>query len=442
MSRTSPHAKRAAVAGLMGAVVDWYDFFLYGIVAGLLFNDLFFPEVSPTVGTLAAWATFGVGFLFRPLGGIVFGHFGDRVGRKKMLVLTIVIMGLASTLIGLLPTYGEVGIWAPVLLVALRAVQGFAVGGEWGGAALMAVESAPRKWRSLYGSGVQVGASVGLLLATAAIKIVSGRLPEADFQQWGWRVPFVFSAALVIVGLIVRISVEESTVFTERIAARSKDQPLRLPLLAAIKANPGGFLAIIGLRFVELFTFYGVTTFGVSYGTAEFGLNRDSMLTVNLVVGAAAIVTIPVFAYLADRYGRGTIYAWGAGLGVLGSLPFFVALQSGSMVLILVASILLVNGAHDMAVSVQQSLFTDMFGAEYRYSGAGVGYQLASAIGGGFTPLIAGVLVLWADGGWYLVAMYMLIGCGISFTVAIGLNANRTMDDAPEPTKPPARATF
>ncbi|MDX3697040.1 MFS transporter [Streptomyces europaeiscabiei] len=297
----------------------------------------------------------------------------------------------------------------------------------------------PRKWRNLYSSGVQVGASVGLLLATAVIKVVSGRLPESDFQQWGWRVPFLLSVALVIVGLIVRVTVEESSSFTEQVATRPKDQRLRLPLLAAIKSYPAGFFAIIGLWFVELLTFYGVTTFGVSYGTVEFGLDRDRMLEINLVVGAVAIVTIPVFAYLADRYSRGSVYAWGAGLGVFVSLPFFVALQSGSMVLIVVASILLVNGAHDMAVSVQQSLFADMFGAEFRYSGAGVGYQLASAIGGGFTPLIFGVLVLWADGDWILVALYMMIGCGISFTVAIGLHPNRTVDDAPGLTKSPAR---
>ncbi|MDN0199475.1 shikimate transporter [Streptomyces sp. S.PNR 29] len=417
-------ARRAAIASFMGAVVDWYDFFLYGIVAGLLFGDLFFPDASPAVGTLAAWATFGVGFLFRPLGGIVFGHFGDRLGRKRMLVLTMLIMGAASTLIGVLPTYAQAGLWAPVLLVVLRAAQGFAVGGEWGGAALMAVENAPAKWRSLYSSGVQIGASVGLLLATLITKVMSGTTSDAAFRSWGWRVPFLVSAALVIVGLIIRARVEESEVFTEKVAAMSENDRPRLPLIAAVRSNPKGFFAIIGLRLVELFTFYGVTTFGLAYGTDELGLNRDSLLNVNLAVGGLAILTIPAFAYLADRFGRRRVYCWGSLVGVVSAVPYFWAMESGSLLAIVGCAVLLVNIAHDMAVSVQQSLFTDMFGPEYRYSGAGVGYQLASAVGGGFTPFIAGSLVLWAGGGWSLVAAYLAVGCAISFLVALRLRGD------------------
>ncbi|MEU9173502.1 shikimate transporter [Streptomyces sp. NPDC048420] len=443
MSRTqrsaggSGLARRAAIASFMGAVVDWYDFFLYGIVAGLLFGDLFFPDASPAVGTLAAWATFGVGFLFRPLGGIVFGHFGDRLGRKRMLVLTMLIMGLASTLIGVLPTYAQAGIWAPVLLVLLRATQGFAVGGEWGGAALMAVENAPKRWRSLYSSGVQVGASVGLLLATLITKVMSGTTSDAAFRAWGWRIPFLVSAALVIVGLVIRARVEESPVFTEKVAAMSETAKPRLPLIAAVRSNPAGFFAIIGLRFVELFTFYGVTTFGLSYGTDELGMNRDSLLDVNLAVGGLAVVTIPAFAYLADRYGRRRVYCWGALIGAVSAVPYFWAMESGSMLLIVVCAVLLVNVAHDMAVSVQQSLFTDMFGAEYRYSGAGVGYQLASAVGGGFTPLIAGSLVIWAGGGWSLVAAYVALGCLVSFLIALRLPG---VDTAKASAAVPAKA--
>ncbi len=416
--------------------MDWYDFFLYGIVAGLLFNELFFPDVSPAVGTLAAWATFGVGFLFRPLGGIVFGHFGDRLGRKKMLVLTMLIMGLASTLIGVLPTHAQAGLWAPFLLVVLRAAQGFAVGGEWGGAALMAVENAPAKWRSLYSSGVQVGASVGLLLATMITKVMSGSLSDEAFRSWGWRVPFLVSAVIVVIGLVVRAKVEESEVFTSEVAGLAKDDKPRMPLIAAIRSNPKGFFAIIGLRLVELFTFYGVTNFALSYGTAEFGLNRDNLLNINLAVGGLAIVTIPAFAYLADRYSRRSVYVWGAVLGVAGSVPFFWALESGSMVLIIVCAVLLVNGAHDMAVAVQQSLFTEMFGPEYRYSGAGVGYQLASVVGGGFTPFVLSSLVLWAGGGWYLVAGYFTLGCLISLVVALRMGGGRT--EAHSETRPEA----
>ncbi|MGW3124593.1 shikimate transporter [Streptomyces sp. NPDC001107] len=433
-------AKRAAIASFMGAVVDWYDFFLYGIVAGLLFGDLFFPGASPAVGTLAAWATFGVGFLFRPLGGIVFGHFGDRLGRKRMLVLTMLIMGVASTLIGVLPTYAQAGVWAPVLLVLLRAAQGFAVGGEWGGAALMAVENAPAKWRSLYSSGVQVGASFGLLLATLITKIMSGTTSDAAFRSWGWRVPFLVSAALVIVGLIVRARVEESEVFIRQVAAKAEDARPRVPLIAAVKSNPKGFFAIIGLRLVELFTFYGVTTFGLAYGTGELGLNRDSLLNVNLAVGGLAVLTIPGFAYLADRFGRRRVYCWGALAGAVSAVPYFWAMESGSMVLIVVCAVLLVNLAHDMAVSVQQSLFTDMFGPEYRYSGAGVGYQLASAIGGGFTPFIASSLVIWAGDGWGLVAGYITLGCAVSFLVALRMRGDDVTAGAPKGVRDHAAA--
>jgi MHS family shikimate/dehydroshikimate transporter-like MFS transporter len=422
-------AKRAAIASFIGAVVDWYDFFLYGIVAGLLFGDLFFPDADPAVGTLAAWATFGVGFLFRPLGGVVFGHFGDRLGRKRMLVLTMLIMGLASTLIGVLPSYAQAGIWAPLLLVVLRAVQGFAVGGEWGGAALMAVENAPAKWRSLYSSGVQIGASVGLLLATLITKTMSAVTSDEAFRSWGWRVPFLISVVLVLVGLVIRSKVQESRVFTEKVAAGAGTAKPRLPLIAAVKSNPKGFLAIIGLRLVELLTFYGVTTFGLSYGTEQLGLSRDSLLDVNLAVGALAIVTIPAFAYLADRYGRRTVYCCGALVGMVCAAPYFWAMESGSMVLIIICAVLLVNVAHDMAVAVQQSLFTDMFGPEYRYSGAGVGYQLASAVGGGFTPFIAGSLVIWAGGGWGLVAGYLALGCAVSFVIA--LRMRNGMADSP-----------
>jgi MFS transporter, MHS family, shikimate and dehydroshikimate transport protein len=433
-------AKRAAIASFMGAVIDWYDFFLYGIVAGLLFGDIFFPDAGPAVGTLAAWATFGVGFLFRPLGGIVFGHFGDRLGRKRMLVLTMLIMGTASTLIGVLPTHAQAGIWAPVLLVVLRATQGFAVGGEWGGAALMAVENAPAKWRSLFSSGVQVGASVGLLLATLVTKIASDNTTDAAFRSWGWRLPFLASALLVIVGLIIRARVEESPVFTQQVAAKGERARPRVPLIAAVRSNPKGFFAIIGLRLVELFTFYGVTTFGLAYGTGELGLDRNGLLNINLAVGALAVITIPAFAYLADRFGRRRVYCCGALVGAAAAAPFFWALESGSMVLIIVCAVLLVNVAHDMAVSVQQSLFTEMFGPEYRYSGAGVGYQLASAIGGGFTPFIASTLVIWAGGGWGLVAGYLALGCGISFLVALTIGNDRPEQVADADLRPSADA--
>lgn len=409
-------ARRAALGSFVGAVVDWYDFLLYGIVAALVFNTAFFPAISPTMGTLAAFATFGVGFLFRPLGGIVFGHYGDRLGRKRMLVLTVMLMGLSTVAIGLLPTFASIGWWAPVLLVLMRAAQGFAVGGEWGGAALMAVESAPRRHKAFYSSGVQVGYGVGLVLATGVVSLLIHLLGDDAFRAWGWRLPFVFSIALVLIGLWVRASMAESHEFVERVEQGGRR--LKLPVREALARHPKAFLFIIALRLAELFTMYIVTTFALSYSTRNLGMSRDLFLNIGLLVGALSCVTIPCFAWLADRHGLRRIYLIGALLGCVCAVPFFIALEARATVWIVVCSVLLANLAHDMVVSVQQPLFTELFGAEYRYSGAGVGYQVASVVGGGFTPFIAVALVNAANGAWYLVAGYLALGCLISAVVA------------------------
>ncbi len=412
-------ARRAAFGSFAGAVIDWYDFILYGLVAALVFNSQFFPGISPVAGTLAAFATFGVGFLFRPLGGVVFGHFGDRIGRKQMLVLTMILMGSATTLIGLLPTYDSIGWWAPFLLVVLRAVQGFAVGGEWGGAALMAVENAPPKRRALYSSGVQVGYSVGLIIATGLILLMRAATTDEQFLAWGWRVPFLASVLLVLVGLVVRARVQDSEEVAERVERAERIAGgRRVPLLEALRSHPGAFGRIFGLRLVELVSGYIVITFAVSYASDEHGFSKDFMLNVGLLVGALGIVSIPTFAWLSDRFGRRRIYLTGSVVGVLAAVPFFLAIESGSQIAVALLAVILFNIAHDMAVSVQQPLFTEMFGAEFRYSGAGVGYQVASAIAGGFTPFIAAALVASTGGSWYLVAAYLLLSCLVSAVLA------------------------
>ncbi|WP_321963088.1 shikimate transporter [Paraburkholderia sp. J7] len=416
LSPSRSQARKAALGSFVGAVVDWYDFLLYGIVAALVFNGAFFPQVSKSTGTLAAFATFGVGFLFRPLGGIVFGHFGDRLGRKRMLVITVMMMGLSTVAIGLLPTYATIGLWAPALLVAFRALQGFAVGGEWGGAALMAVESAPRGKKAFYSSGVQVGYGVGLVLATGIVAILSHLLGEASFRSWGWRLPFVFSVVLVLIGLWVRSSMDESREFVEKV--EHGHRKLKMPVIEALTRHPKAFLYIVALRLAELFTMYIVTAFALSYSTNNLGMSRDLFLGIGLFVGALSCVTIPCFAWLADRLGLRRIYLIGAFIGLLSAVPFFLALEARSTVWIVIFSVMLANIAHDMVVSVQQPLFTELFGAEYRYSGAGVGYQFASVVGGGFTPFIAVALVGVGAGSWHLVAGYLAIGCLISLIVA------------------------
>jgi MFS transporter, MHS family, shikimate and dehydroshikimate transport protein len=409
-------ARRAAWGSFVGAVVDWYDFLLYGITAALVFNSQFFPSADPTVGTLAAFATLGVGFLFRPLGGVVFGHFGDRLGRKRMLIITVMMMGISTALIGLLPTYQRIGWYAPLGLVILRAIQGFAVGGEWGGAALMAVESAPKGKKAFYSSGVQVGYGVGLVLATGMVSLFSNTLSNDAFMKWGWRIPFLLSVVLVFVAVWIRNAMEESREFVEKVLGKGVKKT-KIPIFEALRNHPKGFLFIIALRMAENFTMYIVTTFALAYSTKNLGMPRSLFLTIGLLVGAVSCTTIPFFAFLSDCFGRRRIYAIGALIGLVSSIPFFLAMEARSVIWIIIFSIMLANIAHDMIVSVQQPLITEIFGTEYRYSGAGVGYQVAAVICGGFTPFIATAL-LGMSGSWHPVAIYLAAGCLVSLVVS------------------------
>lgn len=421
-------ARRAAWGSFAGAVVDWYDFLLYGITAALVFNREFFPQISPAMGTLAAFATFGVGFLFRPLGGIIFGHFGDRLGRKRMLMMTVWMMGIATACIGLLPSFSQIGWWAPVLLVLLRAVQGFAVGGEWGGAALLSVENAPKGKKAFYSSGVQVGYGVGLLLSTGLVSLISSLTTDEQFLSWGWRLPFLFSVALVLIALWIRNGMAESQEFeAQQSQANAPQVKKRLPVVEALLRHPGAFLLIIALRLCELLTMYIVTAFALNYSTQNLGLPRELFLNIGLLVGGLSCLTIPCFAWLADRFGRRRIYITGALIGTLSGFPFFMALESQSVFWILFFALMLANIAHDMVVCVQQPMFTELFGASYRYSGAGVGYQVASVVGGGFTPFIAAALVTFSGGSWHSVALYLTAGCLLSALTAL-LMKKHTVD--------------
>ncbi len=403
-------ARKAALSSFAGAVVDWYDFLLYGIVAALIFKDQFFPSIDANMGTLAALATFGVGFLFRPLGGIVFGHFGDKLGRKKMLVITVIMMGLSTVGIGLLPNFESIGWWAPALLVTLRALQGFAVGGEWGGAALMAVENAPKGKKAFYSSGVQIGYGVGLVLATGAVSLIIATLGEDAFADWAWRIPFLASIVLIAIAMWIRRDQDESQEFLDQVKQTAK-KPQKLPILQAIRQHPKAFFYIIALRLTELLTMYLVTNFALNYSTQNLGMDKQFFLNITLMVGAVSCFSIPLFAWLADRFDHRKMCVWGGLIGAFAAFPFFMALDAQNTWLIIACSILLANVAHDMVVSVHQPIFTSLFGTEYRYSGAGVGYQVASIIGGGFTPMIAASLVLWAGGSWHYVAVYLVAGC-------------------------------
>jgi MHS family shikimate/dehydroshikimate transporter-like MFS transporter len=400
--------RKVALASFIGSVMEWYDFFIYGTAAALVLGKLFFPSANPLIGTLEAFATFGVGFLFRPLGGAFFGHFGDRIGRKAMLVITLGLMGIATVLIGLLPTYNSIGIAAPILLVALRCLQGFSVGGEWAGGALMVVEHAPPERRGFYGSWPQVGPSAGTLLSTGVFAIFSS-LPQDQFLAWGWRVPFLLSAVVVVVGLVIRLTIAESPVFEE---IKESHREARTPILDLFRTGEGkNVLLIMGMRLAINTTFYGSTVFALSYATEQLGIANSTMLTCILITAALGFVSKPIYGAISDRIGRRPIYLAGAAIGALMIFPFFWALQTRSVILIFLAFFFIINISHDLNDSVESSFFSELFGSRDRYSGVAIGHQLGGAITG-FTPLIAAALT--AAGGWQLAATYFLFACLVS----------------------------
>src|SRR5829696_6231888 len=399
--------RKVALASFIGSTVEWYDFFIYGTATALVFNQLFFPTENPLVGTLASFATFGVGFLFRPLGGAFFGHFGDKIGRKAMLIITLLVMGAATVLIGCLPTYNSVGVLAPILLVLLRCVQGFSVGGEWAGGSLMVVEHAPEGRRGFYGSWPQVGPSAGTLLSAGVFAIFSS-LPEEQFLAWGWRMPFLLSAVVVVVGLFIRLRIAESPVFEE---VKETHTEAQAPILDVFRANAKNILLIAGMRLAINTTFYASTVFALSYATANLGISNSAMLTSILITAALGFVVKPLYGLLSDRIGRRPIYAAGSIIGALLAFPFFWALETRSVILIFLAFFLIINISHDLNDAVESSFFSELFGSRDRYSGVAIGHQLGGAITG-FTPLIAAALT--AAGGWQLAAAYFLFACLVS----------------------------
>ena len=394
---------KVAFASAVGTTVEWYDFFIYGTAAALVFSRQFFPAADPLMGTLAAFATFGVGFFARPVGGIVFGHYGDRIGRKSMLVLSLLIMGVATFLIGLLPNYAQIGFWAPLLLVVLRLLQGFGVGGEWGGAVLMAVEHSPRGRRGFFGSWPQIGVPAGLLLATGVFAIFSA-LPDEDFQAWGWRVPFLLSIVLVAVGMFIRLRVLESPAFIE---LRRQEPPARMPILEVVREQPRPVLVAMGLRVAENGAFYIFSVFVLTYITEQLGLSRGVALTGVLLGAAAELFTIPLFAALSDHYGRRPVYLAGALFSLAFAFPFFWLMDTQSPTLIVLAIVVSLAIGHAAMYGPQAAFFSELFSTRVRYSGASLGYQLASVFAGGMSPFIATALLAWQDGNPSAVAAYM-----------------------------------
>jgi MFS transporter, MHS family, shikimate and dehydroshikimate transport protein len=420
---------QVAVASFIGTAIEWYDFFLYGTAAALIFNRLFFPTFDSLVGTLAAFGTYAVGFVARPLGGIVFGHYGDKIGRKSMLSLTLLLMGTATFCIGLLPTYNTIGVWAPVLLVVLRVVQGFGVGGEWGGAVLMAVEHAPAGKRGFYGSWPQVGVPAGLLLSTAVFSLISA-LPEAQLLTWGWRVPFLLSVILVGVGLFIRLRIQETPEFSR---IKNTGRQARLPLLDAVRTHPGNILLAMGARVAENGFFYVYSVFALVYVTEQLGLSRSTILNGVLLATVCELFAIPAFGALSDYVGRRPVYMAGAAFSALFAFPFFWLLDTQQTALVWLAVVLGLSLGHGAMYGPQASFFSELFGARVRYSGASLGYQLASVFAGGLSPLIATALLAWSGGKPWPIAAYM-VAMALITLVSVYLAAETlTGDRAEEP---------
>jgi MHS family shikimate/dehydroshikimate transporter-like MFS transporter len=406
--------KKVAAASFIGTTIEWYDFFLYGTAAALVFGELFFPESEPLIGTLLALGTYAVGFAARPIGGIIFGHYGDRIGRKSMLVLSLLIMGVATFLIGVLPTFASIGVVAPILLVVLRFAQGIGVGGEWGGAVLMSVEHAPKGRRGFFGAWPQMGVPAGLLLANVVFWVVQGLTSEAAFLSWGWRVPFLVSVVLVVVGLFIRLRLMESPAF-ERV--KETQTEAQRPIVDVVRKYPREVLVAMGMRVAENGCFYILTVFVLAYGEDELGLSEGTMLTGVIIAAAIGLITVPLWGALSDRVGRRPLYLAGAVITTLWAFPLFGLIDTETPVLIWLSIVVGVNLGHDLMYGPQAAYFSELFGTRVRYSGASLGYQLASVFAGGFAPLIATALLAANGGSPTLVAVYMM-GMGLISVVA------------------------
>ena len=429
----SKDMRKVALTSLSGTSIEWYDFFLYGTAAAVIFPKAFFPQDLPTmVALVASFSTFAVGFLARPLGGAIFGHFGDRVGRKQTLVVALMMMGVATTLIGFLPTYESIGILAPLLLVALRFVQGLAIGGQWGGAMLLVTESAPKDQRGWYGAYAQAGAPVGVILANLAFLGVSASLSEADFMDWGWRLPFIASFVLILISMYVQLNLEDTPAFKALAANQApKDatqkKALKSPVAEVLRRYPKRIVLAAGAFLSIQVTFYILIAFVVAYGvnSPTVTLSRDMMLTAVLVAAAIMVPSQFYFSGLSDRLGRKTVYRWGAILTGLWGFALFPLIDTGNPFAICFAVTmgLVFLG---MQYGPQAAFFTELFSTEVRYSGASLGYQLGAIVGGALAPTIA--VLLWNNFGIFYVSVYIALAAILTLTSLSQLTETKGSD--------------
>lgn len=416
-SLTQAERRRIIMSSVIGTAVEWYDFYLFAIASSVVFGELFFPQFDETTGTIASFATFAVGFFVRPLGGIFFGHFGDRIGRKNVLVVTLLMMGTASTLIGVLPTYASIGIWAPVLLTLMRAIQGFGAGAEYGGAVLMLAETAPKGRRGLYSGLPYVGVAAGLLAANGIYALVS-LLPEDDFMSWGWRVPFILSIVGVGIGLVMRLTLHETPVFQE---VKKSDLRVKLPFIEVFKNSKRNLFCAWGAQMGDKSMAYIFESLIIIYVTKQVGLPEHMVLTGLLIASAAQFVTVPAFASLSDKIGRKPVYMGGAALSALFAYPFFLMLDTGNKWMVW-GSILFASAiAKTMMTAAQAAWYAELFPANVRYSGFALARETMAPLSGGLAPVISVALLALGNGNpIWVIAYIVLLSLITLISVALG----------------------
>jgi MFS transporter, MHS family, shikimate and dehydroshikimate transport protein len=415
-----PNLRRVIWSSLIGATIEWYDFFLYGVVAGIVFNKLYFPNSDPVVSTLLAYTTFAVGFVARPLGGVIFGHFGDKIGRKSVLVMTLLIMGIATFCIGLIPTYAQIGIAAPLLLLLMRILQGIGLGGEWGGAVLMAFEYAPKQKRGLFASIPQIGLAIGLCLSSGIVALLAS-LPEADFLAWGWRTAFLLSAVLVFVGIYIRTRVKETPEFA-RIKAAKREA--NVPFAEMIAKYPKNVLLGMGARYIDGVFFNILGVFSIGYLVNTLKVPRQTALLGVSLAALVMIATIPYFGALSDRVGRRKVYAIGSIITGLSSYGAFWLLNNagGNPLILWVAIIAPLGILYASVYGPEAALFSELFDARVRYSGISFVYQFSGIFASGITPIIATALLAQGGGQPWLICAYVMFAAVVSAVCALLMN--------------------
>ncbi|WP_449277506.1 MFS transporter [Leucobacter sp. GX24907] len=412
----TPASKRAAIGSYVGTSLEWYDFFIYGTAAGIIFPHLFFSPLGETGSVLVSLGSFGIAWIARPIGGVLFGHFGDRVGRKTILIITLIMMGLVTVLIGLLPTYDQIGMAAPVLLIVLRLVQGLALGGEWGGAAIMVVEHAPRGRRGLFGSFVQMGVPTGLLLATGAFSLV-GMLPEEQFMSWGWRIPFISTVALILVGHYIRRNVTEPEAFA---AIEESDNHEKLPIATVLATAKKRVALLAAIQFVTNAAYFVAATYSLVYVTDHLGL-PESYVFNGLMIGAvAALIAQPLFAALSDKIGRRPVYIFGACFVGVWAFPFFALINTGEPVLISTALVVMLGVGYAATGGINASIYTEQFPTRIRYTGSSLAYNLSGILTSSPVPIIAALIVS-VTGEASLVSLYLVITAALTIFAVLGL---------------------